>query len=403
MVVIVAGTLAEAQVELRGQREPLDAEVVGVGMEGVRVRMPDQQEPRVIAWHQVRRVRGEWATTAARFEEYAEKSWRATARLTRGDTVGAEPLFEELFTVYEDRAGATAAVVAEGLLACRLRRGARVAAIRPWLVLVRSGRPGMVLDEPLLDPELGLVPTLPPIWVETAALERSRILPAPLPDEQEVGGHENAGSSGGRSGISEHAKRARALGAWYHYAARRRAGVDADEPGVSGSDPSVSLVASMVRATDGDAAIRRSARAELRRIMASRTGSWVEAWCRAAIGRSLVAEPDGQARMRGVVSLLHVPARFGSAQRYLAGLCLAEAALALDDHGDTEAARRVLSELERRYPRHPALGLSGLEPLRRSMQSPARIGERDGPRADRHPRPARAGRRADVTTEREAA
>jgi hypothetical protein len=110
-----------------------------------------------------------------------------------------------------------------------------------------------------------------------------------------------------------------------------------------------------VAARTGDAQSRRAARERLEEFMSSGVETWVEAWCRAAIGRSLVLEDDREQRLLGVVSLLHVPARLDRSHPYLAGLCLAEAALALADLGDAEGAERLRRELGQRYPDHPVL------------------------------------------------
>src|SRR6185436_14279511 len=88
-------------------------------------------------------VQGESAKKAAEFEALSTKAWRARTRAERGDWAAAEPLFEELFPLIEGKDGPTAAMVAEGLVRCRLRRGAQGAALWPWLewlgVMERSG------------------------------------------------------------------------------------------------------------------------------------------------------------------------------------------------------------------------------------------------------------------------
>ena len=99
------GLLLQAQVELRGQRHPLSGEVVSMGVDGVEV-----EGRGLIGWDRVRDVQGDRAATFENdFREYADKSWRARTRLERGDAVGAEPLFEELFQTYAWRPGLPAA------------------------------------------------------------------------------------------------------------------------------------------------------------------------------------------------------------------------------------------------------------------------------------------------------
>ena len=81
---------------------------------------------------------------------------------------------------------------------------------------------------------------------------------------------------------------------------------------------------------------------------------WAEAWARFALGSSQVRESGKGRRQRGMVNLLHVPARFGASQPYLAGLALAWVAEAADADGDRGLAEAMRADLDRRYPNHPA-------------------------------------------------
>jgi len=97
---------------------------------------------------------------------------------------------------------------------------------------------------------------------------------------------------------------------------------------------------------------RRDARERLSRAAAGRS-VWSEAWARFHIGRSLLGETGIGPRKRGMVSLLHLPARFGRDRPYLAGLALARVAAAMEEAGEAEAAARLRLELTRRFPNHP--------------------------------------------------
>ena len=59
-------------------------------------------------------------------------------------------------------------------------------------------------------------------------------------------------------------------------------------------------------------------------------------------------------RQRGLVNMLHLPARFGRTLPYLTGLALAWAAETARADGDDEAAAVLTAELDRRFPSHPA-------------------------------------------------
>lgn len=331
-----------SQVELRGSDAPLAAEVVSVSMDGVLVRSTSGQE-RMLGWETVRSVSGDYEAQAAHFAEYADKAWRARARLVRADSVAAEPLFEELFVVYEGRQGPTAAGVAEGLLRCRLRRGVQAGAVEPWLALVRAGvSTGAAIPgaQPILDPQTNLAPSLPPIW-----------LPGPAVDAL------------ARTAPSSETDRAGLLRSWYVFAAALDSGHTASRPPAPGADPALQLVSNMILARAGSPQERAAARQWLRDEANRRTDTWIEAWCRAALGRSLIRESDIESKRLGIIELLHLPARFDREQSYLAGLCLAEAAMTLSELGNADGASRLFGDLADRFPGHPALALDRLRSL----------------------------------------
>jgi hypothetical protein len=74
---------------------------------------------------------------------------------------------------------------------------------------------------------------------------------------------------------------------------------------------------------------------------------WAEAWARYQVGVALLAEDALDAKQEGAVSLVHLPARFGRSQPFLAGLALNRIAQFLEQTGDTGAAAGLRHELER--------------------------------------------------------
>lgn len=348
---VAAGTLpwatgAWAQLSLREGGEIDATRVLGVSLDGVEVRS-DQGEPVRIDWSRVAEVRGEFAESAALFGEYAEKAWRARTRLERGDAVAAEPLFEELFSIYGGRRGATPAVVSEGLLRCRLRRGARAAAVPAWIGMLVAGEPDSATT--LVDSQTGLIPSLPPIWMSESASAVLANDPWILDEHEEPG----AGSD-----------RAFVLLDLYRAAADGSGGAGGVLPGADSPDFGVRLVRAMVLCQSERSEDRQAGRAALGVLRVERPGTWVESWADLGTGLSLAGNPDENDRLRGVVSLLRVPALSARESPYLAGLGLAFAARALHDGGDARGAMRVLSELEVLFPGHPALRWEGLDAIR---------------------------------------
>jgi hypothetical protein len=371
----VAGV--SAQVWLRGEREPARGVAEAVRLEGVVVREPGAGAARVIGWDRVRSVEGPLAPEAAAFAEIMDGAWRARSRVERLDYAGAEPLLEELFARYRQAeaggtgGGPTGAVVDEALMRCRLARGAPGAALWPWLSMVQrrqaAGAAGMAgwiggtIDRPpIRDAATDLVGALAPMFVDDRAT-------AALAEAPEWGW------------FADGPRAAAQLAALYRAAAQFEVSpgtaVDASllVPRGHAEHAGVRLVSEVVAARVGDREQRRAARAALEQRIRAAAGAaanvegaagapaWVEAWCRAAIGRSMLREEEARERRRGVTELLHVPARFGDSLPHLSALALAESAAAMQEMGDAESAGVLLRELRSRCPGHPILEWHRLE------------------------------------------
>ncbi|MFN0132946.1 MAG: hypothetical protein ACKVW3_10540 [Phycisphaerales bacterium] len=370
---MIAGWLALAllgQVELRGGESAPQGRVVRVEAGGVFVATGPETAGNtatlVVTWDHVKRLEGEWAARGKQFMPDADTLWRARTRLERGDTPSAERLFEDLFRKHRGTPGATAAVVAEGLLRCRMRRGAHVLAIEPWLALldsrdasgVPSLHPGWAADAgltPILDEATGLVPGLPPIFVAWPSL---------------------MAWANGPDLWTPTSARSVTLGALYVAAARAEVGRQGTLPRFSGSDGGAQFVWNVVAARAGDAEQRDAARKFLRDRRRSWPGggpapAWARAWCHAAIGRSLLIEPELERRQQGLIELLAIPAELSTAHPYLAGLALAESASTLQALGDGTGAATLASELAERYPGHPALDWDMMRAFRRATEPAA--------------------------------
>lgn len=331
LLVLMACSAASAQVHLRGG-EVVEAPVRAVTAQGVEV---GGDAPRLISWDRVREVEGEFAEDADAYAIVAEQAWRARTRLSRGDIVLAQPLFETLFETYRDAEGPFSLLIAEGLLTCRLAHMAQASAVEPWLAAARLRRAGYAIagerpGESPLDPETLLAPQLPPLWLEGAAVAA---LAESAPNMNAPGA---------------------ALAQLYRLAAAQAEGAQIQQIGAP-DDGAVALVSRMIAATGDDASGRAEARQWLRAGLSRDEGTWREAWRRAAIGRSLLREPSIADQRRGMIQLLHIPARFGETQRYLSGVALALVADALRTHDDEFGAAQLQDELIALDPAHPAL------------------------------------------------
>lgn len=365
-------TSSLAQVELRRGEPPPAGQVAIVDELGVTVRQEQEGAAPVltiISWDRVRAVTGEHAAEAASLADTADRVWRARTRIERGDWRLGEPLFERLFAEYGTLNGPTSAVIAEGLLRCRLRRGAQAAAVGPWVSLVRILRDhalapaaapasqegaspaasewigGEIDLPPIIDAPTLLAPALPPIWLPGPAVDA-------LTNSPELA------IKGGGDPVAE------ALADLYRVAAAFEAGREPllpDRP--ASSHPGVALVRDVVAARIGDAGQRAAARDALQARLSAEPAPWIQVWCHAGIGRSLLREADEDLRRQGVLHLLNIPASYGADDPYLAGLALAESAVAMADMGDADSAAALRAELESHFSDHPALAWP---PLRRA-------------------------------------
>ena len=339
-LVLAVATAGADVVERRGSEPSLQGAVVSLDDAGVTVRT-ETGALHLVPWDRVRRIDGDpvLERDLREWMPVASDLWRARTRIQRHDTALAEPLLARLFERYRGRTHETALVVAEGLLRCRLARADHALAVIPALETARLRRAGVTTDSyarlaPVLDETHALCPRLAPVWPPSPVLQALEhdLLEYDAQGDPVVG----------------------ALAALYRQAVLEVVGRDDPAPELSaGPDhPGVVLLADVVSAGAASAEARQRARARLERQRRLQP-EWAEAWSRYALGRSLMAEEGLGRRQRGILQVLHLPARFARTQPFLAGMALADAADALQQTGDQAAADTLRAELARSYPDHP--------------------------------------------------
>lgn len=304
-----------AVVERRGTDPALEGDVT-IGDAGITV-LSDTGAMHVVPWDRVRSVEPEPA--APDFADRMDKAtslWRARSRVERHDTTLAEPLLERCFEEYRGQTHETALVVAEGLLRCRLARGDHILAVIPALEMIRLRRAGETTESystlgPVFDEEYALCPLLAPAW-------------APRPRLEALAGDLDAYDAGDDRVVA-------AMAAFYRQAALRTLGSATDAVASFPEHPGVRMLA-LVTNPDAVDAMQRAI---------PTLPPWAEAWTRYAVGVALLQSSDLDTRQRGAVSLVHVPARFGRSQPYLAALAVATVADALEREGESEAAANL--------------------------------------------------------------
>jgi hypothetical protein len=183
------------------------------------------------------------------------------------------------------------------------------------------------------DPETGLVPELPPIWLDLPAV-----------------------SVFGRSPLraDRFGDRTSHLAQLYQHAALVESGQSQPLPRLESNDPAVRLVWEIVAVQSRSEAERATGRRAIEKRLRGEPVGWTDAWLRTALGRSLLRESDTDDRRRGVIELLRVRVAHEYDAPYLAGLALAEAAVTMRELGDDRAAALLRRELLDSFPGHPA-------------------------------------------------
>lgn len=331
----------------RGNESTLEGRAVQVDDNGVLFRTArgaDTAEA-LITWDRIRFLESDRASFTEFFEQHrdmAENLWRARTRIERLDYAAAEPLLEPLFVETMNRTDATALTVAEGVLRCRLARGARAAAVIPWLEMHRqleSGlKPTAYLDmDPIVDAQTGVCPQLPPIWMRSVGVEQ---LLAEL-------GH-----------YVVDAPATERLARLYTRAARLALGLPVQDPSIFyhadeswQRDPASLLITTMVAAVeqvtpypiDLDRTFSRLYREE----------GMLTPWAWFARGLTRIAASDLNTQREGLVDLLTLPARYRETHAYLSGFAIDFAARTFERLGRHADAALLRADLKRDYPTHP--------------------------------------------------
>lgn len=396
------GARAEAAVPdavaLRGRTDVVRGVIESVDAQAIQMKLPapgtdDVSAPGartvLLSWDLVREAAGPRAAevAAARARGPGEDLWRARSRAARGDGPMAEALLAGVYSggrtdggrAGGDRwgelargRGPTSWVLHEVVLRSRLARGWQSGSVLPWLAWLASERVrrreasawelvGSVPDSQatggaFLDPATGLCAALPPIFSREVS---PRGVAAMLASEEWAVASAAWAGDGAVTELAELYKLA---------AAAEQADLAAPEaslvmPPSASAESAVLLVRDIVAARVGDPATRAAARESLERRLSDVVGrparpsgngvagdaagpgaGWLEAWLRVGLGRSMLREADEVVRRRGVVMLLHVPARLGEANRPLAALALLEAASEIARTGDRAAADRLRAQ-----------------------------------------------------------
>jgi hypothetical protein len=344
-IAAIVAPCAHAQVELRGGVFVEDP-VVAVSAAGVAIERNGTAQ--VFGWHEVKRVGGQYEGAADAYARLSDDLWRAISRLDRNDVPLAAPILERLWSdaiANEDDpqtvagvrlVGSTGLAIARGVTTVRIAQGRLADAVESWAASVALTR---AIAGDAADGVTPLDPSLPPIFVQSVAVERLANARPPA--------------------VVERDPLASTLFAWYRASAAHACGLNAETSPSSGDIATVDavrFVSDLIVAQHGPTNDRASAGQRLRDVIDANPGEWREAWARTSIGIAQVTDPQGRERIVGALELMHLPARFATTQPYLAGIALAWASVALEAEGDVDHAASLRAELESRFPESAAIG-----------------------------------------------
>lgn len=358
----------------RGGGDVVQGEITRLDEDGIFLRIPGETEDDMVevmfSWDRVADVRitGPVQPRLPELMETAETLWRARSRLDRGDMANAEPILELQFPGMVGRTSETALVISDGLLRCRLDRGANAEALLPGLEMARLRRAGVTTSSdarrvppvlsskeiegvvPVWDPEFSLIPYLPPVWLDGPGVANARV-------ELEGWSSDDDPLMSTIAGLYQ-AGLEQDLG-------NKISPMDLDSDTIS-DEKGTLLLGQMINAVHADPDVRKDARRRLQN-RPSNDPPWVEGWVRYQLGRSYLMEEGTGQRRKGQLNLAHVVARSSQAQPYLAGVAMAIMAAEFESTGDLEAAERLRGDLARSTPRHPVLRTPTLNPSRPSL------------------------------------
>lgn len=281
--------LEPISITLQSNPEPVVGTLLSTTAQGMHVQRGESRSVVVVPWYELR----EQAPDA--YKDVSLLAWKARTRLDRGDVSAALPLYISLSKDYLWKQGPQSMDVCDGLTACLIGSGRRRQAVEPMLSWFEAeglpGAEGTPLPESMDEP-MGLRRDLPPVFADGEAVQA-----ADIPSDCDG--------------------RTRLIHAYYALVtdeqdsrAMRLAEIEDLKRQYRARDPGLIFLEQMCFAqAHPELSQRDAARDSLVRRAQTQRGTWIEVWCRLALGAGLVRDDDVRLRDRGVVELIHVIVR----------------------------------------------------------------------------------------------
>lgn len=290
--------------------QAIQGTLVKVSEQGVVFQIGETILPQTIPWYDVQSIEPTDSRMAA-YQGIADDAWRAHTRLARGDTIGAQEIYEQLKSDYLWKAGPQSADVSLGLTRCRIDSQRPVAAIQPmlsWYVSTMYDDADSIGEIEGFDPTYRVMVDLPPVFFGLRSVNTRVQLPESYPVDL------------------------RAISAIYQLA------IETDVHQSAAAEDRLEEVRKLIQQVQGrpvglellfdmlvaqahpDSSERSNARETLSRKVRSGSGTWIELWSRLGIGVSLLHENDTEANEQGVIELIHIIVRLKDTSRPIASL-----------------------------------------------------------------------------------
>lgn len=309
---LVSITIMQAPEQSSLMRWSSPQEIIGtlvkVSEQGVVFQSAENILPVTIPWYDVQSIEPVDPRMAS-FQSVADDAWRAHSRLARGDSIGAQRIYEQLMADYFWKAGPQSADVSMGLARCNIESERPVAAVKPvlsWYVSTMYESADSIGELDGFDSSYRVMVHLPPVFFGSHQIKSSVQLPDSYPSDLQ------------------------AISAIYQLAietAVHQKPIAEDRldqirrlvQQVQGRPLGLDLMLDMLVAqSHPDADARKDAREALDRKVRSGSGTWIELWARLGVGVSLLHEDDVDTNERGAIELIHIIVRLKDTSRPIA-------------------------------------------------------------------------------------
>jgi len=347
-----ASSQAADRIVLRDFRIIRDASIMSLDVDGILLSVERPGGSKRVTWDEVQRLqltdRAKQTEADKLLQEVGEPLFRLRVRMEIGDDEGLLEPAEALFPVFRDRSSASAYLVLQSLVWGRIAHARREEAVEPWLLaygMLRS-RSAKVSDlpgrrKPGIDAATGLLAELEPVWFDADAAQAAlpgaeaalKSLAEPVPTGARLYVASLALASGNMERGDKYLQGKAADGT---SAAHLQQILQAQRDVLQNKTPTaINRLQSLANALEESPNNARETAIDYRPL------AWY--W----LGRAQLSHDASPSRSEGLLTLMQIPALYGSRSPDLSAAALHEAAQAYS--ADAPLAARLRSEIREQF------------------------------------------------------